>query len=481
MSLGIGRNTITLLSASVVQKATAFVYFALIARWAGVEDTGKYFFALSWTLLFSVLTDAGLTPVLIREAAKSPETAKRFLSQVVSLKIPLTLAAMVIVIGGVWLMGYPPVTRQMVSLAAIVLALDAVSLTFYGFLRGHHMLKYEALGLVLSQSITFAVGFWTLKTGQPVQYLIFALIAGSAYNAAQSMFFTWKRLRIFPTLMWDRAFAIKMLRAAIPFALAGAFVKIYNSVDTVMLSKFIGDEATGLYAVPFKLTFAFQFIPMAFTAALYPAMSRLYAVDRGRLGHVLYMGMRYLSLVVFPLVVGAIVLGHDIIFAIYGPAYGPSVAALQILIVTLIAVFLDFPLGSMLNATGRQMTQTKLMGLAMLVSVGMNLVLIPRFSFMGAVWASLISHFVLFIGGIIAVNGFLKWPFGKFLKDAFSIAFAAVLMGAIVLVSKEAVPLPAAILIGAAAYAAMAFLFRILTVDEIRKLIGSVISRKKAV
>lgn len=480
MRLGIGRNTITLLSASVVQKATAFVYFALIARWAGVEDTGKYFFALSWTLLFSVLTDMGLTPVLIREAAKSPEKSKKLLSQVFTLKIPLTLAATAIVIGGVWLMRYPPVTRQMVSLAAIVLALDAVSLTFYGFLRGHHMLKYEALGLVVSQAIAFTIGVWTLKTGAPIQYLIFALIGGSAYNASQAIFFTWKRLRILPSLVWDTAFVKKMLAAALPFALAGAFVKIYNSVDAVLLSKLIGDEATGLYSVPFKLTFAFQFIPMAFTAALYPAMSRYHAVDRSRLGHVLYKGMRYLALLVFPLVIGGIVLSKDIIFAVYGPEYAPSVLALQILIITLISVFLDFPLGSMLNATGRQMTQTKLMGLAMIVSVAMNLMLIPRYSFMGAVFASLVSHFTLFVGGLFVVNGFLKWPARKFLEDVIRVTFASAAMGIVVLVVKGRMPLPVVILAGAGAYFLTGLLARAFGLAEIREVFFSVF-RKKAV
>lgn len=473
MSLGIGKNTITLLSASVVQKATAFVYFALIARWAGVEDTGKYFFALSWALLFSVLTDAGLTPVLIREVAKTPENAKKLLSQVFSIKIPLTIMATGIVIGGVYLMGYPPVTRLMVMYATIVLALDAISLTFYAFLRGHHMLKYEALGLIVSQAVSVTIGIWVLKTGQPIQYLIIALIGGSFYNALQAIFFTWRKLGIIPSLVWDWNFVKKMMKAALPFALAGAFVKIYNSVDTVLLSKFIGDEATGLYSVPFKLTFAFQFIPMGFTAALYPAMSRYHAMDKSKLGGVLYKGMRYLALIVFPLVVGAIVLGKDIIFAVYGPEYSASVPALQILIITLIAVFLDFPLGSMLNATGRQMTQTKLMGLAMIVSVGMNLVLIPRFSFMGAVWASLVSHFVLFIGGYIAVNRFLEWPYKKFLKDVSRIVFSAAVMGIVVMVVKDQLPLPIAIISGGITYFVIGLLSGAFGVKEIREILAT--------
>lgn len=481
MSLGIGRNTLTLLSASVIQKATAFVYFALIARWAGVEDTGKYFFALSWALLFSVLTDAGLTPVLIRETAKDPEHAKKYLNQVFTLKIPLTILTVGIVIGGIYLLDYPPITRQMVALAAIVLSLDAISLTFYGFLRGHHMLKFEALGLVLSQLISFSFGIWVLLTGQPLQLLIVALVLGSAYNAAQAVFFTYRKLRIRPSLVWDTPFIKSIFKAAIPFALAGAFVKIYNSVDTVLLSSFIGDEAVGLYSVPFKLTFAFQFVPMAFTAALYPAMSRYWATDRDHLGRVLYKAMKYLSILVMPLVVGAVVLGQDIIFAIYGPAYGPSVLALQILIVTLISVFLDFPLGSVLNASDRQIIQTKLMGLAMLVSIGLNLLLIPHMSFLGAVIASLVSHFVLFVGGIFAVNRFLKWPFEKFLLDWLRITAAALGMGFLVWYTKSALPLPVSIFFGVVTYFFLGLAFRGFGPKQIMEVFTAVFRRNKSV
>lgn len=479
MSLGIGRNTVTLLAASVVQKATAFVYFALIARWAGVEDTGKYFFALSWALLFSVVTDAGLTPVLIRESAKDHEAGRRYLNQVFTLKIPLIILAAVLVIGGVHLLGYPPVTRQMVYLSAIVLALDAVSLTFYGFLRGHYLLKYEALGLIVSQFVILAFGVWALRTGQPVQYLIVALILGSFYNALQAIYFTRRRIGILPKLVWDAPFAKTLLKTAFPFALAGAFVKIYSSVDAVLLSKLVGDTATGLYSVPYKMTFAFQFIPMGFTAALYPAMSKYWAVDKEQLGRVLYKGMKYLALLAFPLVVGAIVLARELIFAIYGPAYLPAVLGLQVLVVTLISVFLGFPLGSILNATDRQMVQTKLMGLATLVSVVLNVALIPRIGFMGAVIASLVSHFVLFGGGIVAVNRFLSWPKREFVADLARIMTAAAVMGALVAALKGGLGIAPSVFLGAAVYAAAIFTVRAVTAAEAKDLLVSVFGRKK--
>ncbi len=476
--MSVTRNTLSLLIGSIAQKAIAFVYFALIARWAGVSDTGKYFFAISWSLIFSVVTDLGLTPVLIRESAKDNSKAERVLSQVISMKLPLMALAAIGAVVGVWLMGYPAQTREMVALVAIVLMLDAVSLTFYGTLRGHHMLKYEALGLAVGQSITLLIGVTVLKMHAPLVFLMFALIGGSLYNALASVTIVRRKLGLKPKLVWDKPFMIQLARAAVPFALAGAFVKVYTSADIVMLNKLKGDVAAGLYSVPYKLTFAFQFIPMAFTAALYPAMSRDYVADRARLGELFFKALWYLSLIVAPVIAGIFALSGDLIRFVYGPAYLAAAVPLQILILTLFWIFLDFPVGSILNASDRQTTQTKLMGAATLVSLILNLILIPTLGVTGVVIASFVSHGVLFISGLVIVNRFLDWPFKRLLAVWLKVLAAAVGMGLLVWSARHALPLIASIVLGGACYPLLVLAFGALSLSDARDLINTVLKRK---
>jgi O-antigen/teichoic acid export membrane protein len=478
--MSVTRNTLALLISSIAQKAIAFVYFALIARWAGVEDTGKYFFAISWALMFSIMTDLGLTSVLIREVAKTPEKTARILGQVVTIKLPLVAVAAAIVNGGVWLMGYPPVTREMVALASVVLALDAVSLTFYGIMRGHHQLKYEGLGLVIGQIIILATGIAVLKSGAPLTHLMYALIAGSLWNAVMSVVVVRRKLGIAPKPSWDRNFAKELLMTALPFALAGAFVKIYTNADIVLLNRLAGDAAAGIYAVPYKLTFAFQFIPMAFTAALFPAFARSFAADRERLGEVFHKSLWYLSLIVAPLVAGIMALAPELVRVVYGPAYGAAAVPLVILIPTLVFIFLDFPVGSMLNATDRQATQTRLMGLATLISVVLNILLIPRYGVMGVVIASLVSHGFLFVLGLRAVNGFLTWPFGRMFLLWTKIGAAAASMGILVTLLKPHLPLPVSVLAGAVAYPILVLATGAFKIADARELIR-VVLRKQTV
>jgi len=471
---GVATNIFHLLTSSVLQKAIAFVYFALIARWAGVEDTGSYFFALSWTLMFTTITDMGLTPVLIREAAKDKTQTEKYLNQTLALKLPLTAVAVLAAVVGAWLFHISPETRVLVMLAAVVISLDAISLTFYGVLRAHHVLKYEGLGLIVGQTLTMIIGLASLKLGAPLGVLIVALIAGSLWNALASAWIVRKRLGIRLRLSWDWSFAKKLLRMAVPFALAGAFVKVYTNADAVMLTHFRGEAAAGLYSVPYKLTFAFQFVPMAFTAAFYPAMSRAYAADKRELGDLLYKALWALMLIAAPIAAGIMALAPELVRFVYGADYAPAIVALQLLIISIVPIFLDFPIGSLLNASDRQMTQTKLMGMATVISVALNLALIPAYGLTGVVIASIVSHAALLIGGFVAVGRFLEWPALKFLGLAIRAALAAALMGGGVILAKGYVPFPVAVLAGVALYPLAAFALRAVTVRDLKELLSSV-------
>jgi O-antigen/teichoic acid export membrane protein len=475
--MSVTRNTLSLLIGSIAQKAIAFGYFALVARFLGVADTGKYFFALSWTLIFSVVTDLGLTSVLIREVAKKPEGTARHLGQVMTMKLPLVVLAGISAIVGAYLTGVRGLTLGLISFGTLVLMLDAVSLTFYGVLRGHHLLKYESLGLVVGQSLTLVLGATVLLLHLPMILLMPALIAGSLWNAGASVFFVWRRLGVKPRFGFDRAFAWTLAKTALPFALAGGFVKIYTSADVILLNRFGGDVAAGLYSVPYKLTFAFQFIPMAFTAALYPAMSHAFVTDERRLGGLFAKAQAYLMLIVAPVVAGMMALAPELVRLVYGKAFAASALPLQLLIPVLVFIFLDFPVGSMLNACNHQVTQTKLMGAATLVSVIINLTLIPTYGVMAAVVASLCSHAILYVGGLLAVGRFLKWPVAVFASSAARTALAAGLMGLAVVLTKSHVPLVVALALGAVTYPVLVLAFRAFSIPEARALLGRAFKR----
>ena len=176
----IAKNTIYLTVATVGQKFLAFFYFALIARMIGVENTGKYFFVVSFTIIFSIFIDLGLSSVLTREIAKNKEKAGEYLGNILTAKIFFFILTYFAVALTVNFLGYSAETKNMVYLAGLVMFFDSFHLTFYAVFRGLHNLKYEAMGVMVGQLVTITFGGLSLFWGAPLYFLIIALILGSA-------------------------------------------------------------------------------------------------------------------------------------------------------------------------------------------------------------------------------------------------------------------------------------------------------------
>src|SRR3989338_3571342 len=158
MSRTIAKNAALMTLASIGQKIISFVYFTIIARSIGVEGTGKYFFALSFTTVFVVFVDLGFTNVLVREAAKAKDKMQEYLSVILGTKLILAGLTYIAAVIAIRMMGYPTETRHLVYLSAVTMLFDSFHLTFYGVLRAVGDLKYEAISITVSQFITLILG-----------------------------------------------------------------------------------------------------------------------------------------------------------------------------------------------------------------------------------------------------------------------------------------------------------------------------------
>ncbi len=406
-SLQLAKNTLYLTAASVGQKLLSFVYFLLIARSLLPEQTGAYFLTLSFIVIFLVVADVGTTSVVIRDVAQRPEEAKRSVRLAMAVKIPATALAILAAIAASILLGYDPIVRGLILLATFILIADSFSIFFYGVLRGHHVLAYESVGMFAGQFITLIIGGAVLLTTRSLPVLIAALIAGSTFNFLLSIYQTARRLGwgiLLP--LWNRKLIAVLLKTALPFFLAAIFVKLYNYIDVQLLYMYLGKATVGLYGVAYKYTYAFQFLPLSFIAALYPGMSRLAHRDHAALAKLFDQALWYMFLLVMPLAFGLWSLAEDAV-ALTGLEYAAAIPVLQILVFALIPNFLDFPVGSLLNASGRQGTKTILFGIAMVVNFILNLFLIPRFGMLGAAWGSIVSLTVLFLSGLWFVRKIL--------------------------------------------------------------------------
>jgi O-antigen/teichoic acid export membrane protein len=404
MTHGVVKNTSFLTIASIGQKILAFVYFTIIARWIGPENVGKFIFAVSLTSIISIFIDLGLTPTLIRETAKEKTKGFEFLNVILSAKIFLSILAYAAAIATILLFNKDSETTLMVFLAGGVMIFDSLTLSFWGVFRGQQNLAYESKSIVFSQAIILSVGLIGLKAGMPTPILVIALLCGSIFSFIYSYFLSRKILDYRFKFSVDKAVVKLLAKMALPFALAGIFTRAYSYIDQVLLSVLVGNRELGWYSVPYKITFALQFVPSAFAAAIYPAMSNYCYNAREKLAPLFENSMKFLMIIAMPIIAGTLVTAQSLILGLYGPSYTESILSLQIMITSLLAVFLSFPVGSMLNGCDKQHVNTVNLGITMVLDITLNLILIPKYQHVGAAIAATISLYYLFLSNLYFVK-----------------------------------------------------------------------------
>lgn len=419
----VAKQATWLMIASTLQKAIAFFAFTIVARLLGPESVGTYFYLLSLSSFAGAWTDLGLTPVIIRAFAANEERGWALVRRAVVAKACLVPLAGLLALGYMaFFAGETTSALALFGIALLIMAEDAFSLLAYGVLRGKGQLHKESLGMVIGQMISSGALVALVWLGFGVGGALVALLLGSAWHVLWSVYHLrrqadgWRRGEL-PS--WK-----VLIREAMPFALAGLFVRVYSTVDALLLRYFYGSVEVGSYAVAYKLTYALQFLPMAFVAALYPSLSAAHAKgDTEGLTHTALGSWRFMAILGFPLAAALSGFAPRLVSLLYGDAFASAARVLAVLAWALPLLFLDFPVGSYLNATHKAVQKTAAMGWTMVVNGVVNVLLVPRIGSVGAAIAAL--------SGYVALLGVGMWYSREVfaLRESWAIALRGAMVG----------------------------------------------------
>ncbi len=468
----IAKNTSYLTLALILQKAISFTYFTLLARYIGPASLGQYYFAISFTTVFAILIDLGFANVLTREIAKRQDEAQRWLGNILALKIPLSILALTLVIILINWLGYDIAVKQLVYISAISMVLDSFTSTFFATIRGFHNLKYESISSVVFQIIVLTIGYGALLLGGELIFAMIALAIASTFNFAYSLAIVIFKLRIKIKLLYEKLFIKEILIISWPFALYAIFQRLYTYLDSVFLSFLAGDVQVGLYQIAFKVIFALQFLPMAFVASLYPAMSAYWQGNREQLLISFERALNYLTIISLPIIVGGVVLGNKIIL-LFKDGFQEALWPLRISIIALFFIFINFPIGSLLNACDRQKRNTWNMGIVMIASLILNLILIPRFQAIGASITVLATNALMTFLGIIWVKKIIPYRLRKNMAVFLKALLAASVMGLAAFWGGQYLNIFIITILGGIIYFVLLFLFKAFKKADLASIIKS--------
>ena len=390
----ISKNAAYLAVAELVSKLLQFFIIVYAARMLGAADYGKFSFALAFSMIIIVFFDAGIYTLLVREISRKKEWTGKYLANTIALKV--IIGAIVFLCAVIFLesLGFPPENKQAAYVMTLFALFSSYTEIFYSSFRGHEKMGYDAVLKVLRMLMLTGAAFYVLKNSMGVIWfcLMFVIVEAIILLLAYLI-----QILKFEKLYFeaDTKMMKHIFHEAWPFGVSFTFSSIYFYVDSLILSKIRGNAEVGIYNAAYSMAVAILFIPQVYTTSIYPVMFRFFSSKAPKLDFVYKKSFKYLYILGWPISTGVFFLAHDIIRIFFGNEYSSSAIVLQIVAGFILLKFMNSVFGTTLSAIDKQRSRMTAQMWTAIVNVGLNLVLIPFYGFLGAAIATLVTEVFL--------------------------------------------------------------------------------------
>ncbi|MBN2104180.1 flippase [bacterium] len=402
------KNTYFLALTQAGQWILAFILIKVVAERLGDAGFGIYMFASVMSYFVLLLNDLGLVIYITREVAKTRDQAASLFSNGFVLKLMLLILSLPFL--GVYLY----ISRSEPDKMWAVLAFGVFGLVSSfnnlcsAIYRGFERMEYEMVVRLFEKMLVAVFGIWFVLRGGSVVGLCLAFAGASIVSFIINLSLVrLKFLHQWAPVRWR--LMKQILGTAIVFGLFWIITNIHERVDVLMLEQMTDNATVGWYTLAYRLIMVVGLIPVILMNATFPRISKVAHKDPEEVQRIYQLGMKYLMLIVLPLIVGVLLLSDEICL-FFGSDFGPSGSVLRLLIFAAGVDFFSIFFAAFLMAWDQQKRLLWLQGGALCLNVIANFILIPHFQYMGAGIATLASRGLIFAMCSIWVFRRLRGP-----------------------------------------------------------------------
>ncbi len=403
-------NALMAFSVRVTSAAILFCSQIALARWMGAEQFGIYVYAWTLVLVLGAIATLGLNIGAIRIVSelrerRAEDALRGFL---VGSRGAVALSAvllMAMAAGGAWLIEARGFSGPWMTIAVIMLAIPAYSLTDLqdGICRGCARMASALLAPYILRPLFILGGIGALfLTGSPLDATHAAMVAVAATWAAwaiQTVIVARDLKSVVPGGV--RAYETRAWAAtSAPLMVMGIFDLAMQNIDVIVISNLLSPTDAGIYFAGAKTMALILFVHYAVGSSM---SNRFAAIstrgDPEAMAGAVRDAVRWTF---WPSVaLAAIMLGlGNHLLALFGPKFVAGYPVMCILAVAIVGRAAIGPAESLLNMTGGQRDCARSLMIAAGANLTLNLILAPRFGIVGAAVA---------VATAILLGAFLNW------------------------------------------------------------------------
>jgi O-antigen/teichoic acid export membrane protein len=311
----------------------------LVTRHLGPTDWGHFITVTSVIFIAVALTEGGVGNLGVREFSNSGDRDRRaFMSNLLGLRIVLSLTAAAGAVAFAFIAGYPRVLVEGTAVACFGLVVEAQRATLAIALTVRLRLGWLAVTDFAGQFVTSLLMIALVVGGASLLPFYFVASAAGLVTLILTAALVRGEVSLRPTFnagQWR-----SLLSGSLVYAAATTLGVVYFRIVVVAMSLLSGKAQSGYFSLSFRVIDLINGIPWLLVASAFPILARAAHDDDERLRYALQRLFDG-SLVVGGLFSLCVIIGAPFaVEVVGGPAFHPSVAVLQILGIGIIGTFL---------------------------------------------------------------------------------------------------------------------------------------------
>ncbi|MFA6492778.1 MAG: flippase [Patescibacteria group bacterium] len=412
-------NTIVQIVGKVLTTLISLSLIAALTRYLGVSGYGQYTTIFAYTQFFAVLADFGFFWYLVREIAKPNVDSDKITNNVLTFRS--IIALLIFLLSFLISLLIPQYHDFRLGIGIVAAASFWMTLngTYVGIFQNKLRMDKAAITDILGRLVIFGLILYQIKTGATLNSILWSYFIGNLVNFFSSAYFG--RIYLHFKLAFDFKLWKEIFWQCLPISVVTILGIIYFKVDTVMLSLLKSSTDVGIYGPPYKVVEILLLVPAIFMGNVFPIITRYIHDGSGRFEGAFQKAFDFLIILALPIIVVTILTapriiqivgGNDFVSAhTVGPIWGiaaTSGLALQILIIAVGISFLSHLFGYTVISLGKQ---TKLIWpnlFLVFFNIGLNLILIPKISYIGAALTTVLTEVLVIILYFLVMRRYIK-------------------------------------------------------------------------
>jgi PST family polysaccharide transporter len=393
----IASNSVWIIIDNVIRIVGGFFIGLWLARYLGPYQYGQLNYAIFFTGLFGIISTSAFNSIVARELINHPKKKNEIMGSAFFIKLLGSLLATLGILIAMPFIHQDKITKLMIIFYTFAIYFQSIDVIvywfqatlkskFYVYARNIAFVAVIASRLILL--LTKADLIWFGLTGA-LEYLLLAIALIVAYRYDRESILRWqiniKQVK-------------KMLADSLPVLLAAVFLTVYIKLDKVLVGTMLNKTSLGYYSVGTQLSDAWIFVPAALSISFYPAIIESSKMDKKIYHERLQLIYGFMTYVGILIALPVSILAKPIINLLYGPEYIQAATVLAIYTWVVVPQCVDAVVYKWIFAENLQKILVYRTLLAAVVSLALDLVLIPSYGILGAtiagVSAVVVSAFV---------------------------------------------------------------------------------------